>query len=144
MAEHDPNIEGLKREWLAARIFASVAVPFLLVALVAALLLPSNSLPILSAGGVNSAAQRRAADIALCSAALAITKGVGIVPSFAQLASAELKEEKARGRYTCFARTGAAKYQITFDLMCANLADAKCINLYSVAQDGTGAIYQRS
>jgi len=142
MAEHDLNIEGLKREWSAARLFAFVAVPLLLAAIVAALVLPSNSLPFLSAGSANSA-QRRAADIALCSAALAVTEGFGLVPKFTQLASAVVKEENSRGRYSCLARTGAAKYQITFDLICANLADAKCINLYSVAQDGTGAIYQR-
>jgi len=143
MAEQDPNIRELKREWLAARIFATVAVPLFLAAVVAALVLPSGSLPFLSAGNQISAAQRRAADIALCSSALTITQGFGLVPKFTQLASAVVKDENGHGRYSCFASTGAAKYQITFDLICANLADAKCISLYRVAQDGTGAIYQR-
>ncbi len=143
MAEHDPNINGLKWEWLVARIFASVAVPLLLAAIVAALVLPSNSLPFLSAGTAISTAQRRAADIALCSTVLTVTQGFGLVPKFTQLASAVVKDENGHGRYSCFARTGAARYQITFDLMCTNLADAKCISLYMVAQDGTGPIYQR-
>jgi hypothetical protein len=88
-------------------------------------------------------AQRHAAALALCTAALTTTQGFGIVPAYTQLASDMVQGGTVRGRYTCFARTDAAKYQITFDLMCKDLGEAKCLNLYSVTQDGTGTLYQR-
>lgn len=141
MAEHDPNMRGLKLEWLAARLFIVLTVLLLVAAGVTALFFPSASAPGVSAA--SSADQRRAAALAVCSAALTTSQGFGIVPGYTRLASDMVQSGGARGRYTCFAQTGAAKYQITFDLMCDNLADAKCINLYSVTQDGTGAIYQR-
>jgi hypothetical protein len=143
MTELDVNMKGLQREWLAARIFAVLMILLVVAATAAAIIVPPNSLPGASADNSNAAAQRRAAALALCSAALATTQGFGIVPGFARLASDLVEAGTVRGRYTCFAQTGSAKYQITFDLMCDTLADAKCINLYSVTQDGSGALYQR-
>jgi len=143
MVERDVNMKGLQREWLAARIFAVLAILLVVAVTVAALVLPPNSLPGVSADNSGAAEQRRAASVALCSAALAVTQSVGIVPNFTRLASDVVQKTGVRGRYSCLAQTSAAKYLITFDLMCRNLADAKCIDLYSVVQDGTGALYQR-
>jgi hypothetical protein len=59
------------------------------------------------------------------------------------LASDVVQVGTVKGRYTCFAQTDAARYQITFDLMCRDLNKPRCVNLYSVMQDGGGTIYQR-
>ena len=138
MVDQDVNIKALQREWLAARIVAAVTVLLLVAAVVQVAIWP----PATPSPAVSDA-QRRAEAIALCSVALATTQGFGIVPAYTKLASDLVKPNEVRGRYTCFARTDAAKYQITFDLMCKDLGDSKCLNLYSVTQDGTGAIYQR-
>ena len=48
-----------------------------------------------------------------------------------------------RGRYVCHAKTDAAKYTVTFDLPCTDLTQAKCVQLYSIALDGSGVLYRR-
>lgn len=142
MVGHDVNMKGLQREWLAARIFAGVAA-LSLIAIVGLIAVSGpNGFWSAAPGNANADTQRRAA-VALCSAALTTTEGFAIVPAYTRLASDLVQERSVSGRYTCFAQTDAAKYQITFDLMCQDLSDAKCINLYSVTQDGTGALYQR-
>ena len=139
MAGHDPNIQGLKREWLAARIFAVVGGLLLMVVLVLAIVGGPNTL----SPEQDRALQQRQLAVALCSAGLTSAQGFALVPAYTKLASAVIQTGSVNGRYTCFAETDAAKYQITFDLMCKDLNDPKCISLYSVTQDGTGAIYQR-
>ena len=140
MINQDVNIRALRREWLAARIVAALTVVLLVAAVVQFVIWPPSGT---TAPAAMSDDQRHAAALALCSAALASTQGFGIVPAYTKLASDTVQSGSVRGRYTCFAQTDAAKYQITFDLMCKDLGDAKCLNLYSVAQDGSGAIYQR-
>jgi hypothetical protein len=81
--------------------------------------------------------------IALCNAGLASAQGFALVPAYTKLASDLVQVGGVKGRYTCFAQTDAARYQITFDLMCRDLNKPKCVNLYSVMQDGGGTIYQR-
>lgn len=143
MVDQDVNIKALQREWLAARIFAAFVVLALIAVGVSVVLYPPLGLSSASSDSAGAEAQRHAAALALCSAALTTTQGFGIVPAYTQLASDVVQAGSTRGRYTCFARTDAAKYQITFDLMCKDLGDAKCLSLYSVTQDGTGALYQR-
>jgi len=139
MSGSDANMRGLRREWRAAQIFAVI---FIL------LLIAVGALSVLSSGNNQSALQQAALQrqrmaIALCNAALASAEGFALVPGYTKLASDVVQGGSVAGRYTCYAQTDAAKYQITFDLMCRNLDDPKCINLFSVTQDGTGAIYQR-
>jgi len=140
MIDQDVNIKALQREWLAARIVAALTVVLLIAAVVQVAIWPPTGA---TSPTAVSDADRRAAAVALCSAALATTQGFGILPAYTKLASDLVQPSSVRGRYTCFAQTDAAKYQITFDLMCKDLGEAKCLNLYSVTQDGTGAIYQR-
>lgn len=88
-------------------------------------------------------AERRAEANALCTAALSTAKRFGIIPVYTELSGDVVERSETRGRYTCSGHTDAAKYRVTFDLMCKNIDDAKCIELYTVAQDRTGPIYQR-
>jgi hypothetical protein len=139
MTESGPNARGLRREWLAARIFAVVG-GLLLVAVCVLVAISGSSTQV---SPQDQAVARHQMALALCNAGLASALGFALVPPFTKLASDEVQMGAVTGRYTCYARTDASKYQITFDLMCKDLNDPKCINLFSVAQDGTGVIYQR-
>ena len=139
MTGNDANTKGLRREWLAARIIAVVG-GLLIIAVCVLVAVGVQNGP---APGQDSAEARRQIAIALCGAGLASAQGFAIVPAYTKLASDFVQAGSVSGRYTCFAQTDAAKYQITFDLMCKDLNDPRCINLFSVTQDGTGAIYQR-
>jgi hypothetical protein len=143
MVEYEANMTGLQREWIAARIFAAIGLLLLIAVGVYIGLNPPNSLSVVSLDNPNADAERRQAAVALCSVALTTTQGFAIVPAYTRLASDMVQEGSVPGRYTCYAQTDAAKYQITFDLMCKDLSDAKCINLFSVTQDGSGSLYQR-
>jgi hypothetical protein len=143
MTEFDANMRGLRREWLAARIFSAVGA-LLLGAIIGLIVLVKVYGPApVPAGPAVTDAQRRADTIALCTAAVAAAQGLGILPAFARLASDEVQRNAIPGRYTCFARTDADKYQVTIDLMCKHLNDPKCITLIGVTQDGGGVLYQR-
>lgn len=83
------------------------------------------------------------ATIALCSAALDTAKAYGIIPQFGKLASSKLEVTNVRGRYKCLASTEAAKYIIAADLLCRDLRDHRCVNLYGVTQDDGTVLYQR-
>ena len=139
MTESGPNMRGLRREWLAARIFAAVGGLVLVAVFVLLVLSP----PITEVSPQDQAIERRQLALALCNAGLASAQGFALVPAYTRLASDVVQMGTVTGRYTCYARTYAAKYQITFDLMCKDLNDPKCVNLFSVTQDGSGAIYQR-
>ena len=160
--EHEPNMPGLRREWLGARL---VAIFGLLVLLLAATLValslwsPPQPGPVAAASAppvsaaspsdtivvptTSAADARRQENIALCTAALGAAQKQGIVPGFATLASEDTQNTDVQGRYICLARTDAAKYSIDFDLTCTDLAAGNCISLYNVSQAGGGVLYQR-
>ncbi|MEJ0042851.1 MAG: hypothetical protein WDM81_11880 [Rhizomicrobium sp.] len=85
--EHQPNVTGLSRDWLGARIVGAAGLVLILaVAGLATLNLVSRqSVPPPSAVASPQAlaAARRQEDVALCDAALAAAQGLGVVPSFA-------------------------------------------------------------
>lgn len=152
--DHQPNMRALRREWLSARIVAALGalmVIAVLAVLVTDWMSASEAPPLPTATPVvptqippaDSAAARRAEDIALCDAALATVQGVGLLPAFAQRDGDKAEATQTQGRYVCHAKTTAAKYSIAFDLACTHLGDAGCIVPYSVAQDGGGVLYQR-
>lgn len=140
MVDQEVNVAGLRREWLAALVFAVVG--GVLVIAVAVLAVLSQPKVVAPPPARNAAIQRQMA-IALCNAGLASAQGFALVPNFTKLASDLVQIGSVKGRYTCFAQTDAARYQVTFDLMCRDLNKPKCVNLYSVTQDGGGVIYQR-
>jgi hypothetical protein len=159
--EHEPNMPGLRREWLGARL---VAIFGLLVLLLAATLVavglwsapqpsqvvatsppapaasPSDTIVVPTTSVADA---RRQENIALCTAALGAAQKQGIVPGFATLASEDTQNTNVQGRYICLAKTDAAKYSIDFDLTCTDLSTGNCISLYNVSQAGGGVLYQR-
>jgi hypothetical protein len=140
MIEQETNFAGLRREWLAARIFAVLGGLFL-IAIVVLAVMSVPSAPVRTASA-NPAIQPAMAK-ALCTAGLASAQAFALVPAYTKLAGDFVQAGALKGRYICFAQTDAARYQIAFDLMCRDLNRPNCVRLFSVVQDGTGAIYQR-
>jgi hypothetical protein len=159
--EHEPNMPGLRRDWLGARV---VGITGLLVLLAAVGLMIASLWPATEPAPVaaipppastaapsdtvvvpmtSSADARRQENIALCTAALGTAQQQGILPGFATLASEETQNTNVQGRYICLAKTDASRYSIDFDLTCTNLSQGNCILLYAVSQAGGGVLYQR-
>ncbi len=145
--EHQPNVTGLSRDWLGARIVGAAGLVLILaVAGLATLNLVSRqSVPPPSAVASPQAlaAARRQEDVALCDAALAAAQGLGVVPSFAVRDGDMTRPGGVEGRYICGAKTDAARYAITFDLACTRLdAGRKCVVPFAVTLNGA-SIYLR-
>lgn len=147
MNEHAPNVRALWWEWTAARIVVALGI-LVPVALFLWLTFSRGTVPTPSPvaapeASANAAQQAQAqAGERLCIAATALAQTYGIVPGFAK-PSGGPQESDIRGRYVCNAATNAAKYTIAFDLLCNNLNDARCFNLFNVAQDDGSVLYQR-
>jgi len=140
MAEQT-NSSGLRREWAAALVFAVLGGALLITIVIVAILSPPK---VVAPPSAPTAAVQRQVAAALCTAGLVAAQGFALVPAYTKLAGDLVQTGIVKGRYTCFAQTDAARYRITFDLMCRDLRKPKCVNLYSVMQDGGGTIYQRS
>ena len=140
MTEQEANIAGLRREWLAARIFVVLG-GLLLVAIIVLAVISAPSVPVQTPRQNTPIAPAMAK--ALCTAGLASAQAFALVPAYTKLAGDFVQLGAVKGRYICFAQTDAARYQIAFDLMCRDLYRPNCVRLFSVVQDGTGAIYQR-
>ncbi|MEJ0027038.1 MAG: hypothetical protein WDN01_13505 [Rhizomicrobium sp.] len=145
--EHQPNVTGLKRDWLGARIVGAAGLVLILAVLGLATLnlvsRPPPSPPSAAVPPQALAAARRQEDIALCDAALAAAQGLGVVPSFAARDGDATRPGGIEGRYICGAKTDAARYAITFDLACTRLdAASACVVPSEVTLNGA-SIYRR-
>ncbi len=143
MTEYDANMTAPKRRWTAGRILALIGLVLFVAAGAYFGFNWYNAPPPTPPENPAAVAERRAEAVALCTAAISTAKGFGIVPAYTELASDVVQRTETQGRYSCLAHTDAAKYQITFELMCKDLNNSKCMSLYTVAQDQTGPIYQR-
>ncbi|HUO89753.1 MAG TPA: hypothetical protein VMU08_11295 [Rhizomicrobium sp.] len=143
----------MRREWLAARVMATLA-GLLLLGLATMSVIgwwqgpqPGESAPAAPASApaaLPEAEARRQEGIAICTAALSAAQNLGLVPGFATLDGGDTKSTDVQGRYVCAAKTDAAKYAVTFDLTCTNLGAGNCIAIYSIVQDGSTVLYKRS
>jgi hypothetical protein len=148
MSTEQPNIRALWREWTIGIIV--VIGGFVIAIAVAAWLTFGHKPPPVpvetpAAGqGASVGQQANQNDpTQVCRTALANAKSFGIIPSFGQLTDANPRETEQQGRYVCEAATPAAKYTIAVDLVCQQLSDAKCVNIYSIAQGDGSVLYQR-
>jgi hypothetical protein len=48
-----------------------------------------------------------------------------------------------QGRYVCVAKNGQAQFTISVDLLCRDLADQHCFNLFNVTQADGSVLFQR-
>jgi hypothetical protein len=85
----------------------------------------------------------RMATVALCTSALNTAKSFGIIPNYTKLASTGLQTTDVQGRYVCLVTTGVAKYMVAADLLCRDLRNKRCVNVFSVTRDDGTVLYQR-
>src|SRR4029077_9538869 len=109
MTEQEANIAGLRREWLAARIFVVLG-GLLLVAIVVLAVISAPSVPVQTPRENTAIAPAMAK--ALCTAGLASAQAFALVPAYTKLAGDFVQVGAVKGRYVCFAQTDAARYQI--------------------------------
>ncbi len=141
MDDQDADLRALRREWLAARIvFAGGFGLALIAAIVFAIWRPVAPTAATSLAAPPSERQHMAE--MFCTSALGVAQAFGIVPGFAKPEGVPQRTD-VKGRYTCAASTSASKYAITVDLMCTDLGDSRCFNLYSVSQDDGTVLFQR-
>ncbi len=79
----------------------------------------------------------------VCAQELINAKNIGIVPPDGQLANLMPKDTPVKGRYSCDAATSATQYRIAADLVCRNLQDSRCVQLYNIMTGDGTIIYQR-
>jgi hypothetical protein len=155
MSQQGPDAASqarLRREWQAA--IATVVVGFIAAIAVAAYFTwAPRSTPENYGEEAAPVAQQRTPEareqantqavIALCSSALNTAQSFGIMPRYSKLASDKLETTNVQGRYVCLAATDVAKYTVAADLVCRDLRDKRCVNLYSVTRDDGTVLYQR-
>lgn len=153
MTEHAPDIAALKREWLGARIVLIVGFAIAIAAGVYAGLVWRAEMRAADARAAAQIAQEQAAENAqqanadavhkFCGVALTRAKAFGLVPSYTTLTSLSPKATQTTGRYLCEAATDSSKFSLIVDHVCADVKDPRCVELYSVTQDGKAVLYQR-
>ena len=132
---HTEDYRGLWWEWLIARIVFVLGFGIPVAMVVAFIFLaPPRS----QTAGVT----REAAGLEFCQATVSLAQSYGIVPNFAK-AQGQPQTSDVRGRYVCTAATTTSKYLVAVDLICRNITDSHCYNLFSVSQGDGTVIYQR-
>jgi hypothetical protein len=142
---HEDAQSALSREWLIARI---VIVGGFIAAIAAIVwfgwVQPEMQHRELLAKVEKAKHEVQHAAIELCRTGLASAQSFGIVPPYGQLVGQNIYRTNVQGRYVCVAATHAARYLVAVDLVCRNLADRRCVSLFSVVNQGSGSIlYQR-
>jgi hypothetical protein len=143
----DQDLRWLKREWLAACLAVGLGLAGSIGAF-ALLDLKPVARGAESASSQNPPADRTAAPPAaaetpaqqFCSTTVSIAQDFGIVSQGARAASGPQKTD-VKGRYVCVADGG--KYTISVDLLCRDLSDEHCFDIYSVTQSDGTVLFQR-
>jgi hypothetical protein len=148
----EPDLRALRLEWLVAR--AVFALGIVLSAAVF-LWLTLNRPPVLAPAGSDdvgsaasdSGAQAGSSDAAsqgrqFCASTVAVAQAFGVVPAAASPDGMPQKTD-VEGRYVCVAKNGPAQFTISVDLVCRDLADQHCFNLFTVTQGDGSVLFQR-
>jgi hypothetical protein len=147
MNPSEAELRAMRLEWLAARIVGGIGLCAIAAAIVLLILgrapPPQSPAPAQSQSAAPAADDVHAQGLTLCNSALASAVNFGVLPTDTKLAGDAPQSTDVRGRYVCQAATDAAKYAVTFDLICENIGDRRCIALFRVAQNGGGTLYQR-
>jgi len=153
MSDQEQGLRAISREYLAARIviigglilafgvggyYAYVLRSEIMARRQVVMSEVQHNMAVQSAEEANAQAGEQ-----LCTTALTNVKNFGVIPPFGQLASAEPRKTDVTGRYVCIAVTQVSKYTIAADLVCRNLKNAQCVNVFSVTQDDGTVLYQR-
>jgi predicted negative regulator of RcsB-dependent stress response len=151
LPEENPKQHALRREWAAARV---VIIGGFIVAIAVAgyfayrqeqatrALTQANAPQAGLAHKVDPKLLARA-ELAICSAELVQAQGIGIVPTYGQLATPTLVRGDVPRRFICEAGTHLTRYFIAADIRCNNLADARCVSVFRIALKNGALVYQR-
>ncbi|HTW34941.1 MAG TPA: hypothetical protein VMD53_10020 [Rhizomicrobium sp.] len=152
LPEDDKKMGALKREWAAARIvvigglIVAVAVAGYFVYRARQQQLAAEQ-PVVHATVVRPKLDTKVlarVELAVCTAELLRAKDVGAIPSYGELASAQLlRAGDAPRRFICEAKTHLTNYFISADVLCDKLADPRCVSIYRVANKEKQLIYSR-
>jgi hypothetical protein len=150
LPEDNPKQHALKREWAAARI---VVIGGFIVAIAVAgyfayrqeQAMRAQSQATAQAGLPHKidAKLLARAELAVCSAELIQAQSIGIVPTYGQLVTPRLVRENTPRRFICEAGTHLTRYFIAADIVCNNLADARCVSVFRIALKNGTLVYQR-
>lgn len=148
MSTSDQDLRTLRVEWMTARIVLAVGV-IASAAVFAWLGFHGGSLGL---GGVTStitqggeSARESSGESPaqqFCRSTVGVAQSFGIVPNAASPAGPPQKTD-VTGRYVCVAQNGATRYTISVDLICRELGDQSCFNLFTVTQDDGSVLFQR-
>jgi hypothetical protein len=149
MSEPEPDLRALRLEWIVAR---SVFALGIIVSAAVFVWLDLNRPPVLVPVGSDDAGSA-ASDIAaqagaasqgrqFCASTVAVAQAFGVVPSAASPDGTPQRTD-VQGRYVCVARNGQAQFTISVDLVCRDLADQHCFNLFTVTQGDGSVLFQR-
>jgi hypothetical protein len=147
MSETGSGIAELNREWLAARIVFVVG--FVIAVGFAVFWSMTRNVGMTAMGGEQAvAASGQAAaptseGMMACRASVILAENFGVVPNTLKFSGGPNKTDTV-GRYTCLADDKAGtRYSVTFDLVCRQLNDARCVLLYQASKPDGTVLYQR-
>ena len=79
----------------------------------------------------------------VCDATLAMVQNYGVVPPATSLVSGDAQQSGTKGREVCRAQSGSQTYSMSVDVLCSDMADEKCLKLFSVTRGDGTSLYQR-
>jgi hypothetical protein len=151
MSQIEQDLRALRVEWIVARgvlalgVVASAAV-FIWLGLHRAPVFEGteavNASVAPGSEGAQGAADAQNQAQQFCSSTIAVARSFGILPSGATPNNSPQKTD-VQGRYVCLAQNGSVHYTISVDLMCRDLGDQRCFNIFNVTQDDGSVLFQR-
>jgi len=148
MSQVEQDLRTLRVEWVVARVVFAVGVVasaaiFVWLGLHRGTFGESGGVTsAITQGGESAQTGGQSPAQQFCSSAVGVAQSFGIVPNGATPAGPPQKTD-VTGRYVCVAQNGTAHYTISVDLICRDLGDQRCFNLFTVTQDDGSGIFQR-
>jgi hypothetical protein len=154
MSQSEPGFRALQREWIAARLVLALGIVGAGATFTwlwfhrPVAIEPAGSTDAASSatsgsseGGASSANAGSQGQL-FCSTTVTVAQSFGIVPPAAKPDGTPQKTD-VQGRYVCVAQGDTTKYTISVDLMCRDLGEQHCFNLFNVTQSDGNVLYQR-
>ncbi len=145
--DHSADQKALRKEWLFGA--GLVALAFIIALAVAAWLTfghkTDTDLPVKTPIAQELAQEQQAANdpSQVCRTALGNAQNFGIIPPYGQLTEANPRATDVQGRYLCQAGTSDTAYVLSVDLVCEQISQTQCVNIYSIVSDDGTTLYQR-
>ena len=150
MSIEQPDLRALKREWTIG--LAVVIGGFALAIGVAAFLTFGQKHAAVIPDQTQIAEQTpphdrdigRSGRIQFCRTALANAKALGLLPEKGHLSDPNPRPTDQPGRYICDASTDKTEVSLAADIVCDEVAKARCVSLQSVTGIDGSVLYERA